>query len=529
MLTGGARDQPTRLRTLHNAIAWSYDLLSPDEQRLFRQLTIFRGGFTLDAAEAVSMGAGGDGEVFDMVASLADKSLLRREEREDLLRYRLLETVREFGLQQLAANDELVAARREHARHFLALAERAGPEWWGPAPGTWLDRLEAERDNLREALTWALEEHAMEFACRLASALHWFWRSGGPVGEGRRYTEKLLAGVGEVAPALRASLLMGAADLAMTQGERTRAADLFEASIALAGELGESQTLANALGFRGATAVYDGQLDLAEEFEVQAVRVALDATIPFWQALGLTILAAIARGRGERTRAEASLADSNSICQAEHIAWPTALNLSVMCEIATDRDELERAEALSRAALRQAWAVGERRYFAGALTALARAVAARGNSEWAARLYGTVDAVLEATGANLPITALLGFESAQAAVCSQLGEAEFEAARAVGRAQPLPEVLAEAEGRAAPSVVPAPGERAGRLLTPFRLTARELEVLQLVAAGRTNREIAAALSVTQRTAATHVTHILGKLDVESRVEATAWAIRYGLA
>ena len=200
---------------------------------------MFRGGFTLDAAEAVGAGIGGDGDVFDLVASLVDKSLLRREEREDVPRYRMLETVREYGLEQLVASNELEAARREHAVHFLALAERAAPAWWGPAPGAWLDRLEAERDNLREALAWAHEEHATEFACRLASALHWFWRSRGPVGEGRRWTEALLAGTGEVAPALRAALLMGAGDLAMTQGEFARAAELLEASIALARELGE--------------------------------------------------------------------------------------------------------------------------------------------------------------------------------------------------------------------------------------------------------------------------------------------------
>jgi DNA-binding CsgD family transcriptional regulator len=161
--------------------------------------------------------------------------------------------------------------------------------------------------------------------------------------------------------------------------------------------------------------------------------------------------------------------------------------------------------------------------------ALARAVAARGDPEWGARLYGAMDAVLEATGGNLPITALPSFEQAQAAIRAALGEAEFETARAAGRALPLPEVLAEAERGATPAFRPVKGERAGRSGTPFGLTARELEVLRLVASGRTNREIAMALFVTPRTAATHVTHILGKLGVESRVEAAAWAIRYGLA
>jgi non-specific serine/threonine protein kinase len=140
-----------------------------------------------------------------------------------------------------------------------------------------------------------------------------------------------------------------------------------------------------------------------------------------------------------------------------------------------------------------------------------------------------VDAVLEATDGNLPMTALPSFEPARTAVRAALGDAEFEAARAAGRALPLPDVLVEAERDAATSVRPAKGERSGRSGTLFGLTARELEVLRLVASGRTNREIAAALFVTQRTAATHVTHILAKLGVESRTEAAAWAVRYGLA
>jgi non-specific serine/threonine protein kinase len=529
MLTGGARDLPARLRTMRDAIAWSYDLLSAEEQRLFRRLAVFQGGFTLDAAEAAGAGIVGEREVFDVVASLADKSLLRREEREDVPRYRMLETVREYGLVQLAASNELAVARREHAMHFLALAERAAPAWWGPAPGAWLDRLETERDNLREALAWAHEEQATELECRLASVLHWFWRSRGPVGEGRRWTEELLSGEADVAPALRAALMMAAGDLAMAQGEFARAAELLEASITLARELGEWPTLAHALGWRGATAVYEGQFDLGEEFVVQAVDVARAADAPFWHALGLTILAAIARGRGEHTHATALLAESNSVCQAEHIAWPTALNSSVMAEIATDLGELDRAEALGRAGLRQAWIIGERRYFAGALTSLARAVAAGGDPEWGAHLYGMVDAVLEATDGNLPMTALPSFEPGRDAIRAALGEAEFAAASAAGRAVPLPEVLAEAERRTASAFQPARDERATRPRAPFGLTGRELEVLRLVASGCTNRQIAATLFITQRTAATHVTHILAKLGVESRTEAATCAVRFGLA
>jgi non-specific serine/threonine protein kinase len=392
----------------------------------------------------------------------------------------------------------------------------------------WLDRLEVERDNLREALVWAHEQHATELECRLAIALHWFWRSRGPVGEGRHWTEALLAGATEVAPALRAALLMSAGDLAMTRGEFARAAELLEASIALASELNDWPTLANALFFRGATAVYEGQLDLGQEFMDQMIDVAGVMGAPFWHALGLAVLAAIARGRGDHARAATQLAESNAVCQAERIAWPTALNFSLMSEIATDLGEIDRAEALGREALQRAWVIGERRYFAGALAGLTRAMAARGDLELGARLYGAVDAVLEVTGANLPVMALLSFEPARAAVRAALGEARFAAAWSAGHALPPLEVLAEAEHGMISAGPAAEARRAGRSEAPYRLTARELEVLRLVASGHTNREIAAALFVTQRTAATHVSHILAKLGVASRIEAAASAVRFGL-
>jgi non-specific serine/threonine protein kinase len=321
---------------------------------------------------------------------------------------------------------------------------------------------------------------------------------------------------------------MGAGDLAMTQGEFTRAAELLEASIALARELGDRPSLAHALLWRGATAVYEGQLDAGEEFVSEAVGVAGAMGAPFWHAWGLSVLAAIARGRGDHARAMALLAESNALCEAERIAWPTALNFSLMSQIATDLGEFERAEALGREALRRAWEIGERRYFAGALAGLARVVAARGDPEWAARLYGAVDAVLEITGA-LPVMALPSFEPVRAAVRAVLGEALFAAAWSYGHALPPVEVLAEAE-RGVISAGPAADDtRTERSEAPSRLTARELDVLRLVAAGHSNREIATALFVTQRTAATHVSHILSKLGVGSRSEAAAWAVRYGLA
>ncbi len=272
LLTGGPRDQPERLQTMRDAIAWSYDLLLPEEQRLFRLLAVFHGGVSLEAVESIGGGKGGG--VFDLGASLVDKSLLRREAREDEPRYRILETVREFGLEQLAANGEMASARHAHATYFLALAERAVPEWWGSAPGAWLDRLAEDYDNVRAALNWAIDRHDAELGCRLTTALHWYWRIRGPVSEGLRWMTSALAESDNVALSLRAALLTRAGDLAMVQDDLARAAEWQDASISLAGQADDSLELTWALGYRGLTALHQGQFERAEDCLERALKLA---------------------------------------------------------------------------------------------------------------------------------------------------------------------------------------------------------------------------------------------------------------
>ena len=183
LLRGGARDVPDRHQTLRHAIAWSYDLLEAGEQALFRRLAVFARGCTLEAAEAVcqavddpAAGPGQSLEVLDGVASLVDKSLLRQQEQASgEPRFRMLETIREYGLECLTASGEEPAVRRAHADYYLALAEAAEPALTGPEQATWLERLEAEHDNLRAALQWAEESGEAEIGLRLAGALCQFW------------------------------------------------------------------------------------------------------------------------------------------------------------------------------------------------------------------------------------------------------------------------------------------------------------------------------------------------------------------
>jgi non-specific serine/threonine protein kinase len=275
LLTGGARDQPARLQTMRDAIAWSHDPLPPAEQALFRRLAVFAGGFTLDAvAEVASFelrasGLGGSAPMaeplevgtapnskleasspklatLDGIASLIEKSLVRPMEdgAAGEPRFTMLETIREFGAAMLVAEGEAVEARRQHGRWMVDLAERAEPELVGPRQDEWLDRLEAERDNIRAALAWAIDERDAERAQRLAGALWRFWVTRGYLTEGKTWTERALA-LGDASPAVAAKAHHHLGNLALDLGDYELARAGYEAGLALWQAYGDRRGLAS--------------------------------------------------------------------------------------------------------------------------------------------------------------------------------------------------------------------------------------------------------------------------------------------
>ena len=218
LLTGGPRDRPARLRTMRDAIAWSYDLLTVEEQALFRCLSVFAGGFTLEAAETVI------GTVFDGVASLVGKSLLRLVSGANEPRYAMLETIREFGLEQLAASGEEHAIRAAHAAWCVALAERAAPELNGPHQDTWYDRLDEEFGNLRAAFAHLRATDDFDAALRLVKGVEWFLTSRGHFHEASDMTEALLAMPGvEESPATLAYVCLMHGNVAQWLNDLDRA------------------------------------------------------------------------------------------------------------------------------------------------------------------------------------------------------------------------------------------------------------------------------------------------------------------
>ena len=259
ILTGGARDVPTRHQTLRNTIEWSYHLLNAWEQRLFRWLSVFVGGCTLQAAEAVCTGSDdGVGLALDGIASLIDKSLLQRLEQtgegDEEPRLLMLETIREYGLEALTASGEGEDARQAHTGFFLSLAEEAEPALKGPLLVMWLDRLEREHDNLRAALQWALEGGRAETALRLGIALERFWVVRGHRIEGLAFLERALAGSSGVATDLRAKALLAAARLAFIQSHYDQGEVLAQESLALFRQLGDRRGIALSLDRLGMAA-----------------------------------------------------------------------------------------------------------------------------------------------------------------------------------------------------------------------------------------------------------------------------------
>src|SRR5437588_2755847 len=247
VLTGGAQDLPARQQTLRNTLQWSYDLLTEPEQRLFRWLSIFVGGYTLEAAEAVCQAGQADGDqassVLEGVASLLDKSLVQQTEREgEEPRFVMLETLREVGVECLHRQGELEAARQEHARYYLALVEAAEPHLFGPEQLRWLDRLARELDNLRSILQASIDDGAeeREVALRLGAAVRIFWYGRGRMREGRTALERLLAGAGMIADPVRLKALNTLGILLWTQYDTYSLVPVADEALALA-RMGEDQ------------------------------------------------------------------------------------------------------------------------------------------------------------------------------------------------------------------------------------------------------------------------------------------------
>ena len=531
LLTDGARDLPARHRTLRNTIAWSYDLLDPPEQTLFRLLAVFVDGCTLEAVQAVSLS---ETDVLESVDSLATKSLVRSVVVASAqARLTMLETTREFGLELLGASGELEAVRRRHAVYYLSLAERAEPELWGPAARSWLDRLAADHNNMRAALEWGLNEGGSigsEIALKLAGALARYWWTRSHTVEGQQWLERALAAVpGRTKAHMKA--LYGAGWLAHFRRDSATARSLIEESLAIARELGDQWAVAWTLHCLGRVASFDGDYAGTRALAEQSLAIAEELGDQWLIAWALHLLGLAAHHAGDYATAdffyERSLVIRQRLGHHESIG--------VMCQLrgatAYRRGRFLEARQFCQGYLEMSQELGSPWHLSNALAQFASLAAAQQQPERAARLIGAAAVINETFRARpIPLIEELFMEGVGLAR-QALGETAFAVAMSKGQAMTPEEAIAEALAVEVPPpggptrapLHPAHAHGSGEARLVHSLTEREREVAAFVAHGLTNRQIAAELVVTERTVAAHVEHILDKLGYASRTQIGVWA------
>jgi predicted ATPase/class 3 adenylate cyclase len=364
VLTSGARDAPARQQSLHNTIAWSYDLLHAQEQQLFRRLSAFVGGCTLEAIEVVCAAldkSNGMGQVLDGLPSLIDKSLLQQTEQGEEPRLVMLETIREYGLEALAAHGEVEATRQAHAAYFLTLAEQAEPELDDPNQAMWVARLEHEHDNLREALEWALEKvidekaaERREIGLRLSVALKEFWMVHGHYREARTFLERALALSEGTSTSLRARVLRAIAAVAEVQGDIDRTEVVAQQSLALSRELEDTCGIADSLGLLALAAWLRGKIVEAISLDEEQVRLLRQVGEPGEVADALFYLAEHVSTFGEYARGQALFEEALALFrQAGNELWVGATLVHsaawlwfTLGDLATMRQRLQEGQAL---------------------------------------------------------------------------------------------------------------------------------------------------------------------------------------
>jgi predicted ATPase/DNA-binding CsgD family transcriptional regulator len=652
LLTSGARDVPGRQQTLRNTIAWSYHLLDAEEQRLFRRLSVFVGGSTLQAIEAIcTMLYDGVGYVLEGVSSLLDKSLLQQtEHEEEEPRLILLETIREYGLERLHENEEAKVCQQAHALYYLILAEEAEPHLKGAQQVRWWGRLEREQENMRAALAWLIGQKEGELALRLSGALWWFWYIHGDWSEAWRWLEAALGlPQAQGRTAGRAKALYGASLLAhrlgnldalpmieesaalyrelkekqglaqtlsilglrmSAHGEAIAARKLLDESVVLAYEVGDGWILAYVLynfgkfmhaqgDFKSARHSFEESIRLYRELKdshelsgplhelaqiaVREGNLTQSATLTlesltlarelnnrpdltralYWLAvtklmqgdaeqtitlleenlvlarelddkhqIGNTLLTLgdLTIYRGDLIQAETRVKESLSLFRDLRDKFRIALALSALGDIKRRQGDLTQARILFTEGVLLADEVGSQTSLGWNLIGLARITADEGQPEHAAHWFGAAESWLSSR--EMDPFQRADYERAVGGIRAQLGEKVFGTAWAVGRSMAQEQALTTQDQAvmllasltglpSTPSAKPSP-------LYPDGLTAREVEVLRLVAHGITNEQVADQLIISPRTVNTHLTAIYSKIGVSSRSGATRYAIEHHL-
>ncbi|WP_416956595.1 LuxR C-terminal-related transcriptional regulator [Streptomyces sp. Agncl-13] len=523
LLTGRNQAAHPQQRTLRALIDWSYDLCCPSERLLWNRLSVFASGFGLDAAEGVCSGEGiARDEVLDLLDRLVAQSVVLATEHEGLPRYRLLETIRQYGRQRLAASGEEQRLLLRHRDFFLALAERIADGWYGPGQEAALVRLRTEHGNMRAALDCGGDPQA---TLALAAALRFHWCADALLGEGRRQLERALAAAPEPTPA-RARALWVAAWVALLQGDHPAAERWLDEAEVLGEQSNDLVVRATVLSFRGTLALNKGRRKEAESLFEDAL--ATPTTLGEGpEAVFLLFQLVAAQTHPKDQRAAETGRRAIAISQAHGERWARAHALWALSLDAWLHDDLEAAMALVRGALEIERGFGDYVATALMLELLAWITASHGDHERAARLLGAVRPLWQDIGTTIltfgPLLGVLHSRCEEAVVRALGPEAYEKALTESGRRHDSPaRVIAYALGGDNGDTGQSGAETATPADAMTPLTPREREVAALVAQGMNNRVIAAMLVLSPRTVEGHVENIRAKLGFGGRAQIAAW-------
>ncbi|MEN0139748.1 MAG: LuxR C-terminal-related transcriptional regulator, partial [Rhodococcus sp. (in: high G+C Gram-positive bacteria)] len=519
LLTRGSRSAPTRQQTLRWSIDWSYDLCLPAEQQLWARLSVFAGSFELDAAEHVSMYDAEPAGLIDLIASLVDKSILIREGSGAVVRFRMLETLREYGREKLEQAGTLPDLRLRHHSWYRQLARQAESEWIGPRQVAWLERLEREQPNLREAMEYGLSA-SPEAGLEIATALYPFWVSRGLLREGRRWLDRALAQEGGRDTALRVKALHAASVLASRNEDLERAADLIDEGRVLAQTRGSAFDRALMLHADGAHAVHGGNPERAVSSFTGSLEVLRGERNLFAHVTALHALGLVHEILGHVETATGCLDEAIRISESHGESvylGRSSLTLGLVMWREGDRD---RAVLLLRRGLELARVVDDPFGATWCLEILGWISSRENDFHRAAVLLAAAEVLRRRVGTSIVQIPNLteSHQECERVTRHSLGARAFETASREGEALGFAAAASYALGESLPAA-PRRGDPAAAL------TKRERQVAGLVAQGLTNKAIAARLVISQRTAQGHVEHVLAKLGFSSRAQIAAWIAR----
>lgn len=529
LLIAGGRDLPARQQTMRNTIAWSYGLLSEPEQRLFRRLAIFVGGCTFEAAEAIAYGCGDlDVDPLDGITSLVEKSLLRQEPEPGAEpRFMMLETVREYGLEQLEASRESDEIRHHHADYFLAFAEQRETAAFYFIPIAGIYRLAADHDNLGAACDRLCDGRAREKCLRLATACAPYWFTRGHLREGSSRLHTALALAGSTPSAAKGHALNAAGSLAVVMGEFQAATTMSQEALAIWNVVGDTRGRAASLFDLARVAEVDQDWDEAAHLFDQAAAIYRDLDQQYELARVLALRGGVAYVQGDLDRAVRLEDEAAALFRQLGVLRWIGITEWFLGMFAASQRRFPEAARHYQLSLRTLIDATDVVWLFKPLAGLAAVSVEHGDEETAARLLGAADQIFLGMGGRLFPFDRLAYERAELAARAKLGEERFIAVHGTGGRLTLPELLAEADAVVAAAEDAARESRRGDA-SPFGLTVRKREVLRLLAEGKTDREIAEILFISRRTVNAHVASIFGQLGVHSRHEAVARASTLGL-